>query len=517
MLRRNFSFSPIARNETMRPALQFQSHSSSASSSSSYFSGCARPWFARRLHGGGDAAHEAAKNATGIWGAYLRLNANRPVATAIGTSCGLWMLGDFLSQKIEQRLGAAGEGGGHGGGESGGHHGVGGGGGGEDTGKKHIGGNSGSSVPAEKKEQPGIFGIKWKRLLLTALEGSLVGGGLGVYWYSFLDKIVSGRFGLVSGSLSFIAAKLSMEFIIWHPFSLASFWLFLGIFSDGNDLKTIKREMRRDFAPTLFSEYGLWLPIDFLNFKFVPVHLQVIVINGGSLIEAVLLSYVHAHGFPTLTQNTTIAEKKRAVLPARLSKFYDNSFKLPKAMDDIEKRFKQLDAEGKGYVSVERLEADFLSAKSDKQQLLPGLPDAAVSEVAARILVKYAKEIHSASKAEGKQQKSAATTTAVSDTTKNAFVTKDEYIVTKDEYIKFVQNFHSTAFRESFLDAVIFNLIDSDNSGSLQRSEVALFAELLADVNPNVKADQLFDHLDVDHDQSVSLAELRAFLHGDAK
>ncbi len=79
--------------------------------------------------------------------------------------------------------------------------------------------------------------------------------------------------------------------------SLVSFWVIVGLW-EGHSIPQIQKELRKEFAPTLASEMALWGPLDVFNFWKVPVHLQVIFANSGSLVEAVVISYIHDHGFP---------------------------------------------------------------------------------------------------------------------------------------------------------------------------------------------------------------------------
>jgi protein Mpv17 len=212
-----------------------------------------------RHHGGGGGFD--AREFPGLWGQYLRAVQHRPVATGIATSAVLWLAGDTVAQLIEK-----------------------------------------TSEPSNnrqdaKRRVPGDTPIDLRRLLGTTVEGSIVNGGIGVYWYAFLDKFVGTTLGLASGSAAFVAAKVGLECVLWHPFTLSLFWTVVGAI-EGNSWEKIKEELSTDFTPTLLTEYVLWTPIDTLNFKLVPVHLQVLCVNIGCFVEAVVVSYIHANGFP---------------------------------------------------------------------------------------------------------------------------------------------------------------------------------------------------------------------------
>jgi hypothetical protein len=215
----------------------------------------------------------------GLVGWYLRTNERRPFATAVVTAAGLWSVGDILAQQISLSSSPC----------------------------LHVeaGATQTKETANRRAEEDGQHdtarkgpaqSVDLRRLIGTTAEGTLVGGGLGLLWYRFLDRAVTSM-GCKAGTMRFVAAKLGLEIAIWHPFSLAAFWVFLGVWN-GQPHKQIKSELSKEFFPTLASEIALWTTLDIINFWKVPVRLQVIVASLGGLVEAILLSYVHERGFP---------------------------------------------------------------------------------------------------------------------------------------------------------------------------------------------------------------------------
>jgi hypothetical protein len=227
-----------------------------------------------RSHGGGNAGEHA--NKPGLLGWYLRMNANYPLATAVVTSAGLWFTGDVFAQQMSIYFASE-----------------------NDAAKKETAGGHQHEATQGPSSPPGM---DIRRLAGTTAEGCIVGGGVGYFWYQALDRIVT-KSGLQSGTLRFVCAKMGLEMSVWHPVSLVSFWVLVGLW-EGHSFDHIRAELRKDFAPTLASEIALWGPLDVFNFWKVPVHLQVIFANAGCLIEAVGLSYIHEHGFPGFVTGT---------------------------------------------------------------------------------------------------------------------------------------------------------------------------------------------------------------------
>ena len=164
-----------------------------------------------------------ARNTKTLWDKYLLANARHPIKTAMGSSLVLWALGDAISQTY-------------------------------DGNEKHR--------------------FNKARLIGTALQGCLVGGGIGSLWYNRLHHIVAHTLKLRESSVRFVLAKIGLECFLWQPALLLSFWLFVGLF-EGHPLPKIRREIQNDFLPALLSDFALFIPLDVVNFRLVPVQYQV--------------------------------------------------------------------------------------------------------------------------------------------------------------------------------------------------------------------------------------------------
>ena len=394
-------------------------------------------------HHGGDFD---ATNVPGLWGKYLRAVQHRPVAVAIATSASLWIVGDSVAQIIEHREAHS---------DPSGQHGK------------------------EAKPYPDL-----RRLAGTTMEGSLVSGGLGVFWYAALDRFVGTSLGLVSGTASFVAAKVALECVLWHPLTLSIFWTFVGLV-EGSSWEKIKEELATDFTPTLLTEYVLWTPIDILNFKLVPVHLQVLFVNMGCLVEAVLLSYIHSHGFPGSSKapaaQDVISDKSRvpsvlqSVRPHRLHKL----LVVPQTEKEARKVFKQMDRTGKGFVTAEEF------AQHHKAGLcVGGVHDHAVNAKAAELLFRYA---------DGG--------------------TPDGRIYEAD-FMRLVSAFARAEFRTELLSDVVFSLFDKNGDGVLDSTELPMFIEVLygKDALKPSELERIVSAADTNKDGKLSRDEVRRLL-----
>jgi protein Mpv17 len=180
--------------------------------------------------------------------AYGSLMAMAPLTTSGLSALVLWGAGDLLAQSIDHYL-----------------------------------------HPAKPKE------LELSRLAGCMTHGFFIGGVGGYLWYGWMDKFVTKTVRVIPGTKKFIAAKILMEICVWHPVVLLGYWGIVGKF-EGHSNAQIGAELRESFLPMLAGDASLWTPIDILNFRYVPVHLQALVFNAGSLVEAVALSYIHGLG-----------------------------------------------------------------------------------------------------------------------------------------------------------------------------------------------------------------------------
>lgn len=212
--------------------------------------------------GSGTAQHSASAWAA-LLARYLLLCRARPVFAVAATSFVLWGLGDVTTQLLERFIAQAK--------------------------RRAPGGEADAGLPL-----PLDGGLNTRRLAATLAFGTAVAGVGGHYWYRLLDHVVLHRLRLVEGSARFIGAKLALECVLWHPVGLSLFWAAQGVGAEGKSLWEVKRELGHDLLPALAVEVGMWTPVDIINFRFTPVHLQVIVVNFVSFFEAIVLSYLHS-------------------------------------------------------------------------------------------------------------------------------------------------------------------------------------------------------------------------------
>lgn len=224
----------------------------------------------------------------------------------------------------------------------------------------------------EIMEDPTKNKFQFNRFAGVLTHGTVMGGVGNYYWYNFLDSLVRNRLQLAAGA-RFVAAKIGLEIAIWHPTGLFAYWVIVGLW-EGNTWPKIQRELKKDFFPTLTGDVCLWTPMDILNFTKVPVSMQTLFINVGSLFEAVALSYIHKHGFGKDehghhagghdgADSDKIQETKSHVakMYSRHLPIIDRMLHMERSLSpeqlsaNIKLQFSQLDADKNGYLTLKEL------------------------------------------------------------------------------------------------------------------------------------------------------------------
>lgn len=208
---------------------------------------------------------------------YERLASRYPIATNMATSGVLWGSGDIAAQSLEQE-------------------------------------HSNNLAHLDNATANRTTGIDWQRVAVQSLYASLLWAPFGHYWYQALDRwahqaaTILVKDKLLSRKSTVLISKVAMEALLLHPIALFAYFTCIGTMK-GETASEISWKLRNDFAPCLGMEIALWTPLDVVNFVFVPVRHQLLVVNCGCLLESVGLSYIHRNGF-RIFQSPHPAEKQ---------------------------------------------------------------------------------------------------------------------------------------------------------------------------------------------------------------
>ncbi len=129
------------------------------------------------------------------------------------------------------------------------------------------------SVLTERK----LVKIDQKRLLSVAALGACM-NGLALYqWYYILDKFLGSS--MKAGGV--VLGKVACDQLVYAPFSISVFFFMSSI--DGNLSSEASRsssttnfvnKLQSSFVSTYIADFCLWPMVNFINFRFIALHLR---------------------------------------------------------------------------------------------------------------------------------------------------------------------------------------------------------------------------------------------------
>ncbi|XP_073143252.1 protein sym-1 [Henckelia pumila] len=122
-----------------------------------------------------------------------------------------------------------------------------------------------------------------KRAFLFAFLGLVLVGPTLHFWYLFLSKLITAP----GASGAFL--RLLLDQFIFSPIFIGTFLAAL-VSLEGRPSLVIPK-LRQEWFSSVLANWQLWIPFQFLNFRFVPQQFQVLAANFIALIWNVILSY----------------------------------------------------------------------------------------------------------------------------------------------------------------------------------------------------------------------------------
>ena len=123
----------------------------------------------------------------------------------------------------------------------------------------------------------------WRVLKFTSI-GTLFVGPVLHHWYGFLAR------KFIGASLFSTIQRVALDQLVFAPLFIPAFFSIILILDGKPEL--IVDKLKADWASTMLTNYSVWVPAMFLNFKFVPPTLQVLFSNGVGFGWNIYLSYI---------------------------------------------------------------------------------------------------------------------------------------------------------------------------------------------------------------------------------
>eukprot|EP00941_MAST-03F_sp_MAST-3F-sp1_P003344 g3344.t1 len=125
--------------------------------------------------------------------------------------------------------------------------------------------------------------LDMKRLLRMAFLGTALIGPTLHIWYGRLHKLVPAQ--TTVGALQ----RLALDQLVFGPTFIVIF--FTALFGLEGRIADIPQHLRENYIESVLTNWTMWVPGNFINFRFVPPHYQVLFSNFIALFWNTYLSW----------------------------------------------------------------------------------------------------------------------------------------------------------------------------------------------------------------------------------
>ncbi|KAL4277536.1 hypothetical protein HN51_060644 [Arachis hypogaea] len=133
--------------------------------------------------------------------------------------------------------------------------------------------------------------IDLKRTFIFTLLGFILVGPTLHFWYLYLSKLVT-----LPGA-SGVLLRLVIDQFLFAPTFIGVFLATL-VTLEGGPSQAVSK-LKQEWFSSVVANWQLWIPFQFLNFRFVPQQFQVLAANVISLVWNVILSFKAHKEVPT--------------------------------------------------------------------------------------------------------------------------------------------------------------------------------------------------------------------------
>ncbi len=128
------------------------------------------------------------------------------------------------------------------------------------------------------------FAVDWVRTGRFTLLGFGLVAPVVHKWYGFLMKRIPGT------STVNVLKRLFCDQALFAPIFISTFMTSL-MALEGKDLKQVPRVLENELATVVVTNWSLWIPAMYLNFRYIPVQWQVLYSNCVGLVWNIYLSW----------------------------------------------------------------------------------------------------------------------------------------------------------------------------------------------------------------------------------
>ncbi|KAH6643022.1 hypothetical protein C7974DRAFT_302747, partial [Boeremia exigua] len=150
-------------------------------------------------------------------------------------------------------------------------------------------------------EKRGLAAHDPKRTLRMSAYGGLIFGPAATTWYGLLTRHVN--FASKNGT---IVARVACDQLLFAPVNMGLFLSSMA-YLEGS---SIRDRLGAAYVPGLTKNFMVWPWVQFVNFKYVPADLRVLVVNVISLGWNCYLSFLNSGGSSKVEQAKQVVKEK---------------------------------------------------------------------------------------------------------------------------------------------------------------------------------------------------------------
>lgn len=135
-----------------------------------------------------------------------------------------------------------------------------------------------------QKNENEEFSPDWIRTCRFLALGSFLVAPVVHHWYGFLGRNIPGT------SSKDVLTRTIIDQFLFAPLFCCTFMSSL-MTLEGKDVFTIRNTLRRDLSDVMIANWGLWIPAQLINFRYVPLPWQVLYSNCVAFVWNTYLSW----------------------------------------------------------------------------------------------------------------------------------------------------------------------------------------------------------------------------------
>lgn len=118
-----------------------------------------------------------------------------------------------------------------------------------------------------------------------AVIGFFLAGPATRTWYGILDKYIGSKGGTV------VVKKVLCDQLLFAPTFLCVLLVSIG-FLQGSDIDSLKHKLKSSYFQILMNNYKIWPMVQLINFYFIPLQYQVLLVQSVALLWNTYISYI---------------------------------------------------------------------------------------------------------------------------------------------------------------------------------------------------------------------------------